>query len=170
VREDLVLSELSLGDADAVLTLYRAVAAHGGGLARSVDEINPDYVGHFLTTATSSGGMSLGACAKDGGLAGEIHVMRMAPEQFQHVLTDLTVAVHPAWQGKGVGTLFKGLIASARTLVPRITWVELVAREGNADAIRLYERLGFRIEGRFVGRVRLADGAIEDDIPMALML
>jgi putative acetyltransferase len=41
-----------------------------------------------------------------------------------------------------------------------------MAREGNTDAIRLYERLGFVIEGRFPGRVRLEDGSVEADIAM----
>jgi ribosomal protein S18 acetylase RimI-like enzyme len=43
-------------------------------------------------------------------------------------------------------------------------------RAGNTDAIRLYQRLGFKIEGRFVGRVYLPDGTVEDDIAMALLL
>jgi putative acetyltransferase len=92
----------------------------------------------------------------------------MRPAQFRHVLTDLTVAVHPRAQGRGVGSrLFEALFEAASRLTPPVTRIELVARTGNAAAIRLYERLGFRAEGRFAGRVRLADGRIEDDIPMA---
>ena len=45
-----------------------------------------------------------------------------------------------------------------------------MAREGNIDAIRLYERLGFVMEGRFVQRVRMPDGRLEDDIAMGLLL
>jgi ribosomal protein S18 acetylase RimI-like enzyme len=48
--------------------------------------------------------------------------------------------------------------------------VELMAREGNSEAIRLYERLGFQIEGRFPGRVRMPDGSTEADIAMGLLL
>ncbi len=95
----------------------------------------------------------------------------MASRQFRHVLTDLTVAVHPDWQGKGLGTLLFGqLIEAARAMTPSVTRIELFAREGNAGAIRLYERLGFVVEGRFKGRVRLPNGVIEDDIAMALIL
>ena len=95
----------------------------------------------------------------------------MAPAQFSHVLTDLTVAVHPDWQGKGLGSLlFGALIEAAREMTPRITRIELMAREGNTGAIRLYQRLGFKIEGRFAGRVHLPDGTIEDDIAMAMLL
>jgi ribosomal protein S18 acetylase RimI-like enzyme len=46
----------------------------------------------------------------------------------------------------------------------------LFVRAGHSGAIRLYQRLGFKIEGRFERRVRLADGNIEDDVAMALLL
>ena len=95
----------------------------------------------------------------------------MAPKQFAHVLTDLTVAVHPDWQHKGLGTLlFEKLIEAARGMTPPIARIELLAREGNAGAIRLYQRIGFKIEGRLEGRVRLPDGRTEDDIAMAMLL
>ena len=87
------------------------------------------------------------------------------------MLSDLTVAVDPAWQGRGVGrALFAALFEAARALSPQVTRIELMAREGNVDAIRLYERLGFVIEGRFVQRVRMPDGRLEDDIAMGLLL
>ena len=153
----------------AVVALYRA-AAQSGGLARRADEIDADSVRPFLEKAASDG-VSRAAWTPDGTLAGEIHALRMAPAQFNHVLTDLTVAVHPDWQGKGLGSmLFQALIAAARAMTPRIERIELMAREGNSGAIRLYQRLGFVIEGRFAGRVHLPDGTVEDDIAMALLL
>ena len=113
-------------------------------------------------------GVSIVAC--DGPRLGRRDPRRAhaARGSFNHVLTDLTVAVHPQAQGRGVGSrLFAALFEAAARLTPPATRIELVARTGNAAAIRLYERLGFRAEGRFVGRVRLPDGSIEDDIPMA---
>ena len=153
-----------------VLALYRAAAAGRGGLARAPDEIDDAYVRRFLESAARDG-VSRAAFAGDGTLIAEIHALRMASRQFAHVLTDLTVAVHPDWQGRGVGTLlFGALIEAARTLAPPVSRIELFAREGNAGAIRLYQRMGFRIEGRFEGRVRLSDGTVEDDIAMAILL
>ena len=101
-------------------------------------------------------------------MVGEIHAVRMRPRQFCQVLADLTVAVHPRAQGRGVGSrLFTAFFEAAARLTPPASRIELVARNGNAAALRLHERLGFRAEGRFVGRVHLSDGSIEDDIPMA---
>ena len=160
---------IEASQAGAVLALYRAAAAGSGGLARRPDEMDLAYVEGFLAKA-HAGGVSLGAWI-DGRLAGEIHASRIGPDQFAHVLSDLTVAVDPAWQGKGVGrALFAALFAAARELSPTVTRIELMAREGNIDAIRLYERLGFVIEGRFAQRVRMPDGRLEDDIAMGLLL
>jgi putative acetyltransferase len=167
---DFLVAALNADATDAVVALYRAAAEGRGGLARRPDEIDASTVRPFLERAARDG-VSRAAFAGDGTLVAEIHALRMAPAQFHHVLTDLTVAVHPDWQGKGLGSLmFKALIEAARTMEPRISRIELMAREGNADAIRLYERLGFQTEGRFAGRVHLPDGTIEDDIAMAMLL
>ena len=164
-----IIRATTAGDATQVLALYRAAAGGSGGLARRPEEMDLAYVEGFLAKA-HAGGVSLGAWI-DGRLAGEIHASRIGPDQFAHVLSDLTVAVDPAWQGTGVGrALFAALFAAARELSPTVTRIELMAREGNIDAIRLYERLGFVMEGRFVQRVRMPDGRLEDDIAMGLLL
>jgi ribosomal protein S18 acetylase RimI-like enzyme len=87
------------------------------------------------------------------------------------VLTDLTVAVDPDFQGQGVGRrLFEALFAAVAGMTPKIERIELMAREGNTHAVRLYERLGFRIEGRMPGRVRMPDGTADTDLAMGLRL
>jgi ribosomal protein S18 acetylase RimI-like enzyme len=166
---ELSIRPLSLRDVDALVDLHRATAAAPGGLARTPDEIDAAYASAFVAKSAASG-VALGAWDGDA-LAGEIHAARMGIAQFAHVLTDLTVAVHPGWQGRGVGSrLFRALFAAAADLAPKVERIELMAREGNADAIRLYERLGFKVEGRFVGRVRMPDGSTEADIAMGLLL
>lgn len=158
---------LSLADAPALLALMRR--AEAGGLGRLPDEMDLPWMEDALAGALA-GGVAIGA--SDGAqLLGMIKASRMPSVQFQHVLWDLTVAVAPEAQGRGVGRgLFEALVAEAAVLAPRIERVELVVREGLAHAIRLYERLGFRAEGRFERRFRLADGSCEADIPMALFL
>jgi GNAT superfamily N-acetyltransferase len=157
-------------DAPAILALHRKVAAVAGGLARQPDEVTADYVAHALT-ASADGGVNLVAVADDGGLCGELHVERMKIAIFAHVLTDLTVAVDPDWQGRGVGSaLFRALIDRARTMTPPVGRIELWTGAANVGAQRLYARLGFKIEGRMAGRGRLPDGTVDDDIVMGLLL
>lgn len=170
MSETLTLRPLTAADAPAVLALYRATAdSPASGLARSPDEMDLAWVQGFLGKASASGA-TLGVWAGDV-LAGEIHASRMGPRQFDHNLMDLTVAVHPDWQGRGVGArLFEGLFAAAAALTPAIERIELAVREGNPGALRLYQRLGFVIEGHHPGRVRLPDGTVETDITMAKFL
>lgn len=153
-------------DAPEVLELYRAVAAIPGGLARGVDEVTPDYIAHALARASQGG---LGLVARRGPLVvAEIHAARSPLGCFAHVLGDLTIAVHPDTQGEGIGArLFGRFMAIVQTEMPHIHRVELIARESNRSAIRLYQRLGFRTEGRLERRIRNPDGTLEADIPMA---
>jgi putative acetyltransferase len=157
-------------DAAGILALHRKVAAQPGGLARQPDEVTVDYVAHAMAVA-ADGGVNLVAVDSDGALCGELHVERMKIAIFAHVLTDLTVAVDPDWQGRGVGSaLFRALIDTARTLTPPIRRIELWTGAANLGAQRLYERLGFQIEGRMIGRGRLPGGVVDDDIVMGLLL
>jgi putative acetyltransferase len=157
---------LSLADAPAALVLMRQAE---GGLGRLPDEMDLPWMEEALTGALA-GGLAIGAW-QGSRLAGVIKASRMPSVQFQHVLWDLTVAVDPESQGRGIGyKLFAELLANAATLTPRVERVELVVREGLTHAIRLYERVGFRREGRFERRFRLSNGAYEADLPMALFI
>lgn len=152
-------------DVTALVDLHRAAAAVPDGLARRPDEITREYVERFLA------GISFVAVGPDGAIWGEIHCARETVALFAHVLSNLTVAVHPDRQGLGIGSkLFKTLIAHARAMDPPILRIELAAGAGNPGAIRLYERLGFKHEGRQVARGRYPDGRLEDDILMGMLI
>ncbi|HJU39797.1 MAG TPA: GNAT family N-acetyltransferase [Tahibacter sp.] len=164
---DWTIESARADDAAALIHLYRAVAAIEGGLARGADEITPDYVGHFLHESLAHG-YSLVARLPDGALAGEIHAYAMGPRKFAHVLGELTIAVHPAHQGAGIGrALFRRLLDIVEHERPDILRVELGAQESNARAIAFYASLGFVVEGRMTGRVASVGGGYEADIPMA---
>ena len=101
-------------------------------------------------------------------VVGSIHACRRGIRALAHVLGELTVAVRPDWQGRGVGrALLERLLAVVRDERPGIERVELLSRESNARAIGLYERTGFRREGRRERRIRAAGGGLVADVPMA---
>jgi putative acetyltransferase len=164
-----VIRPTTPADAPAILALHIAAASRGGGLAREPDEMDLAGVEGALAKPFVNG-LALTAWIGEA-LAGEIHASRLGPRQFDNSLTDLTVAVHPDVQGRGVGAaLFEALFDRARTLEPKVERVELFCRQGNTRALGLYRRLGFVIEGRLIRRVRLADGTLEDDLLMAKFL
>lgn len=161
-----IVTPASKQDFAGIKALYQSVARQGGGIARTEEEITDDYIRHNLDSALERG---INYLAKSGDqVVGEIHAYRPVPAQFAHVLSDLTIAVHPDFQGCGVGrAIFSALLEEVKAKHPHILRVELFVRESNLKAQAFYQSLGFQIEGRFQQRVRRLDGALEADIPMA---
>jgi ribosomal protein S18 acetylase RimI-like enzyme len=166
LQPDSLIRASSLSDAEAIASLYRAAGESGSGLARTPDEVTLDYVTQFLE-ASLDGGLALVVVEADAVIA-EIHAELLHPRTFNHILGDLTIAVHPSRQGQGIGRgLFCEFLRRVTDDMPHILRVELKAREGNTHAIGMYESIGFQKEGRMVKRVRLPDGTLDNDIPMA---
>jgi ribosomal protein S18 acetylase RimI-like enzyme len=163
-----IITAASLADIGAIRTLYRSVASVEGGIARKKDEVTTEYVSSFVKKSIQSGVILIAVDEATSDIVGEIHCYTPGIDVFAHVLGELTIAVHPSCQGMGIGRrLFERLLETVRVERPEIRRVELIARESNVKAIRLYESLGFRIEGRFEQRIKRAGGGYEADIPMA---
>jgi putative acetyltransferase len=161
-----IVTPASKEDFAGIKALYQSVAKQGGGIARTEEEITDDYIHHNLESALARGICYLAKSADQ--VVGEIHAYRPLPTLFAHVLSDLTIAVHPYFQGCGVGrAIFSALLDEVKTKHSHILRVELFVRESNLKAQAFYQSLGFHIEGRFQQRVRRLDGELEADIPMA---
>lgn len=155
-----------VADWPEILEVYKSVAKSPGGLARTADELTGEYVILFQKRAKETGLSLIALSGMD--IVGEIHAHKLQPQVFSHVLSELTIAVHPDFQGKGVGkALFSAFLEEVATSRPDILRVELISRESNLKAIRFYESLGFKQEGRFEQRIDRGDGTFEADIPMA---
>lgn len=158
-------------DFEAVISLYRRVSLHPGGIARATHEISEAYVRNFSEKAQKNGlQLVVTTPFPEETIVAEIHCYRLDPEAFSHVLSELTIVVDPEFQGKGVGKMmFQALLEMVQAEMPDILRVELITRESNKNAIALYQKLGFKIEGRLENRIRSANGDLEADIPMAWM-
>lgn len=153
------------GDRAQVLALYKLVAAIPDGIARTPAEVTDDYVAGFMQRAADDG-IEL-VWEEDGRIVGEIHASCPGIAALAHLLTDLTIAVAPGAQGRGVGRgLFEALLGEVTHRMPHIHRVELFARVSNARARDLYRSLGFVEEGRLRGRVNNSLGVAEDDTLM----
>jgi len=156
----------SLDDVDAIYRLYLDVAKHPGGLARLESEIHHETIQRFVTNSCKAGLILV--AENNGQILGEIHGYGPGLFCFAHVLSELTIAVAPKSQGKGVGRmLFEQFMSHVNLKLPDVLRVELIARESNYKAIAFYESLGFQKEGCFHQRIRNVDGTLESDIPMA---
>lgn len=169
--EPIIARMATTADLQQILNLYQATAANPGGLARSAPEITAAYVGHFMEQSAARGvEFVLEDPLSAGTILAEIHCYSLAPAAFRHVLGELTIAVHPDHQGRGLGKLlFTNLLSHIEAQRTDILRVELITRESNERGIRLYQSVGFQIEGRLENRIRAASGGLEADIPMAWM-
>jgi ribosomal protein S18 acetylase RimI-like enzyme len=156
------------GDIQKIRTLYQAVAKSGDGLARREDEVTDEYVASFLTKCIEDGLIIVAEHPTDPEiLIGEIHAFTPGIKVFNHLYSNLTIAVHPDHQGKKLGrTLFTIFLEEIGMNRHNIGKVELMTRESNEKAIAFYQSLGFKIEGRLEMRIKDKNGAYEADIPM----
>jgi len=165
-QADMNLRIASIEDMGRIKALYRRVAMTTGGLARTAEEINSDYVANFFRGSFESGIEMVAEIEAD--LIGEIHAYGIGPKVFSHCLGNLTIVVDPRYEGHGIGKqLFKFFLEHIERMRSDILRVELIARESNQRAIELYESLGFVKEGRLERRIHNHHGSFEADIPMA---
>jgi ribosomal protein S18 acetylase RimI-like enzyme len=107
---------------------------------------------------------------RSGAVIGYARIDRhMNVQANEHVLHFAALAVAPEARGAGVGSmLVAALIGEAVRRGARK--FGLRALSTNHRAIRLYQKHGFREEGRLVEEFRLPDGTYADDIWLALWL
>lgn len=169
--EPIIARKATMADQPQIENLYRIVASTVGGLARLESEITTEYIGHFMQRSAESGlEFVLIDPTANFQIVAEVHCYQLVPSAFSHMLGELTIAVHPAYQGRGLGKLlFTTLLGHIEAGRPDILRVELITRESNERGIQLYTGVGFKIEGRLENRIRSASGGLEADIPMAWM-
>ncbi|GAB4032626.1 GNAT family N-acetyltransferase [Spirosoma gilvum] len=154
-------------DKDAILALHREVARISQGIARTESEITKIYIENLFQT-TAQYGLMLVAINESDAVVAEIHASKYGLRIFDHILTGLTIAVHPAYQGKGVGKkLFQAFLNDVQKVFPEVSRVELESRASNQKSIGLYQSLGFVLEGRMKNKTRNQDGTYEDSLLMA---
>ena len=158
-----------VADAPLLAAAERAIAATPGLLVSLPAELTDERFAQKIA-------------ALDGADNGRYLVAETAGELVGHGLLDplplaavrhvvhLTLAVHPGWQGRGVGrALLASLIDWARA-APAVEKIELHVRASNAAAQALYRKLGFAEIGRWQRKVRIAPGQYVADVAMELLV
>jgi ribosomal protein S18 acetylase RimI-like enzyme len=160
--------EATPDDLPRIIQLYKAVARIEGGIARLEHEITEEYVKDFILKSLATGLIIVGENPDDPEqLIAEIHAHKVGIKIFDHVLSNLTLVVHPQFQGKKIGrTIFSIFLEEVARNRPDIGKVELFTGENNVRAIALYQSLGFKVEGRMEMRAKTAHHTYEADIPM----
>lgn len=157
-----------IDDLSKIRILYKEVARHEGGIARLETEITDAYISKIITKSLATGLIIVAEDPDDPDrLIGEIHAYKGNVKVSAHVLSGLTMVVHPQFQGKKIGrTIFTIFLEEISHNRPDVGKVELVVREHNRKAIELYRSLGFKIEGRLEMKIKNLTGQYEAVIPM----
>ena len=156
-------------DFNKIYTLYKVVAKAPIGIARSPEEITAAHIKNFMADAAGTGiELVIDNPGNKEEIIAEIHCYKPGPKIFNHILSELTIAVHPDFQGQGLGKkIFTFLLEFVTSNRPDILRVELFVQESNERAIELYKKIGFIPEGRFQKRIPGKENMLEADIPMA---
>ena len=162
---DYRIRKATLNDRDNLKNLYQKVATIPGGLARTASEITDDYINKVLSNGMDRG-LFLVAEFEDK-LIGLMVKYKLEPKVFSHILSEGSILVDPNFQGIGIGSkIITTFLKEIEENHPEILRVEIIARESN-PAIKLYEKFGFKKEGRLENRICGINGKLEADIPMA---
>ena len=160
------LTEYRKEDFSSLLHLYRIIASLPEGIIREPDEITDEYI-HQIVENSQQNGLMLIARQNEKPI-GEIHAYTPPLRAFRHILTELTIVVHPDYQGKGIGKLlFTRFLDCVQKDFTHILRVELYTREHNLKNVRFYESLGFQNEGRQAQKIMLDSGHLETPLHMA---
>jgi ribosomal protein S18 acetylase RimI-like enzyme len=152
-------------DVETIFSLYKITASIPGGLARAEDEITLAYVSNFIDLSLARGICLVVESGED--IVGEMHAYWPGIKVFNHVLSELTICIHPDHQGQKLGRkLFLAFMETVENEMLNIKRVELIARESNSKAVTFYQSLGFEIEGCLKNRIDGTLDKLEHDIPM----
>jgi len=153
-------------DIEPVYSLYKSVAISSGGIIRIEDEITRDYISAFIGKSIENG-LSLIAI-ENSKIIGEIHAYTPNVYAFRHMLSDLTIVIHPEYQGKGIGKkLFSEFLEIVKKEYRHILRIELYVREANKPIVTFYQALGFINEGRQKNKILNAKSELETPLHMA---
>ena len=134
---DVQIVPASHKDLSQLLNLYRIVAAQGDGIIRIENEITEVYISHFMEKSLDKGLILL--ARKNGVLIGEIHAYTPDIFAFRHMLSELTIVVHPDYQGNGVGRkLFTQFLDVVKTRFKHILRIELFVRAHSHKTYKFY--------------------------------
>jgi hypothetical protein len=155
-------------DAHVIAEAEREIAKEPGFFCSQPSELTDENVANTISTflKDKTGVYLLAEC--EGKIVDHAFLEPLQPESLRHI-ADLNIAVHLGWQKKGIGTKLLEHIIEWAKKSGVLEKIQLNVRASNLSAISLYQKMGFREEGRIKNRVKLRNRYI-DDVIMGLDL
>lgn len=152
-------------DLDQLYELYQNVASIPDSIALTPEEITKARIKNVLDLGIEEG---LAVVVDvEGKIIGSMIKFPYNFKECCHALQGGSILVHTGYQGCGIGTkLIQAFLQEVVETMPHICRVELWVRDNN-PAKRLYERLGFVIEGHHASLKLYRNGTLGDYYTMA---
>lgn len=168
-RLEISIRQARVEDAPVLAAAERAITATPGFLVSQPHEVNDERFAQKIAALAVADNGHYVVAEHAGQVVGHAMLDPLPFAAVRHVV-HLTLAVHPGWQGRGVGrALLAHLIAWAKA-APAVEKIELHVRASNTAAQALYLSLGFTEMGRWQRRVKIAPGQYLADVAMELFV
>lgn len=152
-----------------IFNLYKKSAIVKDGLARNLEEITEKFIHEILEKAVNNG-LGIVILNQENKIIGSLLSSKFEPRTFCHTLGNMSLAVDPQYFGQKIGKkLFVAFTEEIKENHPEILRVELNVRVVNQRAVKIYEEVGFVLEGIMKNRLLDFDGELSDDSFMAWM-
>ena len=154
-------------DIPEILEYLKVSSGETKFLIRYPEEIRYTYEDEkeLLNRVNRSENQVMLVCLVDNKIAGMCQISFETSIKTRH-RASVAIALLKEFWGQGIGTrIFEELISIAESN-PEVLQMELDFIEGNDRAMRLYEKMGFRIAGVHPDAIRLKDGTLLNEYLM----
>lgn len=162
-----IIREARVEDAEALAAAERKIAEQPGRLASRPHELKDKAFRDMIETLLKSDTGKYVVIESDGKIVGHALLNPFKLEVTAHAV-DLTIAIHEGYQGKGFGRALLSYLIDWARANPKIEKIMLHVRSSNKNAISLYEKMGFVVEGVRIKMLKLGPNSYLDNIAMAL--
>jgi ribosomal protein S18 acetylase RimI-like enzyme len=155
-------------DAPATLALFCSVVDEGRYTVVEPSEVTTkeSEEREYIEADRESPGSLCLAATVDGAVVGMIRAQAEPYRRTRHFADIDSMWVHALWRRRGVAKLLLEALISWARQHPEIEKLGLYVFSTNTAAIRLYQRHGFEIEGRYPRDMKLEDGSYVDTVAM----
>lgn len=162
----ILIRKAQIEDAERIVEIEREIAKQPGILCSAPDELSMESVIKTISSFLQGAPGIYLVAEYDGASVGHAFLQPHHLRSLRHV-AELTIAIHPAWQRRGIGTLLLQSLINWAIESTVIEKIQLNVRASNLKAISLYQKIGFQEEGRLRNRLKLSNCYL-DDIVMGM--
>lgn len=167
---DFLIRPIQLEDTQDILDYLEVISHESKNITFGPGEFNMTYEEEkkFIEKVTTSDNQIMLVADYKGEIIGQLHYSGGGRNRTKHI-GEFGVTVKKKYWGQGVGkTLISHMIDWAKTS-KYCEKINLRVRDDNYNAISLYRKMGFKVEGRITRDMKI-DGEFVDALFMGLMI